>query len=150
MRPKHHILIGFIVSIILYFFFSIGFLGATLIFLSSVLIDFDHYLYYIFRTKNFDLKKAYYWYIEKEKELKKYSKEERKKIYYAFYIFHGLEWVLIFVLLGYFLWNLFYFIAAGMFLHLLTDWTENIIHRKRIFKISIIADLIERKNLKKI
>src|SRR6056297_1583748 len=142
MRPKYHVLIGFIISLFLYLIFPIGVLGASLIFLSSVLIDFDHYLYYIFKTKNFNLKKSHSWYLEKEKELKKYPKKERNKIYYASYIFHGLEWILVFILLGYFLRDIFYFIAAGMFLHLFTDLIENIFNKKRIFKISIIADLI--------
>ncbi len=149
MRPKYHVLIGFIVSIILYFFFSIGIFKTLIVFFSSILIDFDHYLYYIFKTKNFNLKRAHAWYLEKEKQLKKLSKQERKRVTYAFYLFHGLETVLIFVLLGYYLWNLFYFVAMGIFLHLLSDYAEQIFHKKRIFKISIIADLIERKKLKK-
>jgi hypothetical protein len=150
MRPKYHILIGFIVSIIFYFFFSIEIFEVSILFLSSFLIDFDHYIYYIFRTKNFSLKKAYYWYLKKEKQLKKLSKRERKKVTYAFYVFHGFEWILVFFLLGYFVWDIFYFVTIGIFLHLFTDIMTEIIKGERVFKISVLLDLMKRKKLKKI
>lgn len=58
MLPKWHILFGFLFAYIIYWFTSINVFEATLIFLSSVLIDFDHYVFIVNRKKIFNLKKG--------------------------------------------------------------------------------------------
>ena len=52
MLPKYHIIFGFLFSLILFIFFPfIGLGGFLIIFASSVLIDVDHYAYYLFKNK---------------------------------------------------------------------------------------------------
>src|SRR3989344_7888189 len=98
MLPKHHILLGFIFSLVTFFLFSqIGTLGGVVIFLSSFLIDFDHYIYYIFKKKDFSLKRAYLWYKEKGEKIDRTKINLRKNYFVAHYYFHGIEWIFLFV-----------------------------------------------------
>ena len=59
MLPKWHILFGAIFSMLVYFIFNINLFQVSLIFLASIFIDFDHYLFYVFRKKDFNLKRVY-------------------------------------------------------------------------------------------
>ena len=80
MDPKHHVLLGFIFSIIIFLIFpSIGILGFLLIFLSSFLVDVDHYLYYVYKNRKLSLRKAYMWHIRKRKKWYVLSRKKRNK-----------------------------------------------------------------------
>jgi len=46
MTPRYHFIIGAIVSLLLWLHPEINYITASIIFLSSILIDFDHYIYY--------------------------------------------------------------------------------------------------------
>ncbi|MDP2673070.1 MAG: hypothetical protein Q8O84_04625, partial [Nanoarchaeota archaeon] len=60
MLPKYHVLFGFLFSLILFLIFPfIGLSGFLIIFISSVLIDIDHYLFYVFKNRIFSINKAY-------------------------------------------------------------------------------------------
>lgn len=151
MLPRRHALIGFLLSSFIYFTFQVNFLKVTILFFSSFLIDFDHYLYYIYKKRNFSVKNAYWWFREKEDKYKrKISKKKKKRIRRGFYCFHGLEWVLLFILLGKIINSLFYFISFGMLLHLFLDWVDLINKNHALHKISVIYDFIKKDNLKKI
>ena len=66
MYPTQHLLLGIIFSLVLLFLFpQIGFLGASIIILSTVLIDVDHYVYYVYKKKDLSLKNSYNWIIKK-------------------------------------------------------------------------------------
>ena len=68
MLPKKHIILGLIFSLTLIFLFpAIGWKGFGVIFLSSVFIDIDHYLYFIFKKKDINLMNSYNWFIKKRK-----------------------------------------------------------------------------------
>ena len=149
MLPKYHILIGFLFSLVLYSIFpEITLLNTGIIFLSSILIDVDHYLYFVFKKRNLSLKKAYFYFIEKKKKLEKMSLKEKRKNYNGFYFLHGLEFLLLVFFLGYFISEIFYFILIGLMLHFFLDYSEMIIDKKRIDKISVIYDFIKFKKLK--
>jgi len=139
---KKHFFMGFIFSLVVYSIFpQIGIFGAGVIFLSSFLIDFDHYIYYVLKMRDFNLRKAYFWYMKRKKIVQKIQRNKLKNFYSGIDIFHGLEWVVIFSLLGFYVFNLFYFIALGMFFHLVLDWIH---HRNMPIyprKFSIIYDL---------
>ncbi len=123
MLPKIHIILGGIFSIIIYFTFHITFFQASLIFLSSFLIDFDHYLYYIFIKKDFNLKRAHRWFVKKRYNWIALSKEQRSKFKFPIFIFHGLEFFII-LLLFYFLNKIFLGIILGIMFHMLLDFIE--------------------------
>ncbi|MFQ5531781.1 MAG: hypothetical protein ACE5ES_04160, partial [Candidatus Nanoarchaeia archaeon] len=69
MLPKTHIILGFIFSVLIFFLFpQMGLIGASLIFFSSFLIDFDHYLYYLFKKKDPNPRNSVKWFMKHHKE----------------------------------------------------------------------------------
>jgi len=123
MLPKHHTIINLIIALILLLF--INPLYVLIIFLSSVLIDVDHYLYYVFEKKRFSLKSAYNWFLIERKRFLGLSLEERKKHRYFILIFHGLETLGIILLLSKY-FPLLFFIFIGFSIHLIEDSIEAI------------------------
>lgn len=98
MLPKWHLLFGAIFSLILYLIFpQIGIFNISLIFLSSILIDFDHYLWTIKRKKYFNLKEVYLW----NKNLPKNHKP-------ITHIFHTIEFIIFIAILSFY-FNFFLF-----------------------------------------
>jgi len=152
MYPKYHIIFGFIFSFILFLIFpkNIGLLGAGIIFLSSFLIDFDHYVYYLFKKKSFNLKKAFYYFSNARIRMIKLPFEKRKNYYSCLCFFHGIEWIIILFVLGIFISKYFLFIGIGFTLHLCLDWIEEYSHSPRIDKISVIYDFFKFRRLRKI
>lgn len=148
MLPKFHFIIGFFfAAALLYLFPQIGFLGAGLIWASSFLIDFDHYIWYVIEEGKFSVKKAYQWHLMKRQKMRKLSKKERRKHKNEILIFHGFEAVLIAYLLS-FLWQPFVYVAIGMIFHLCLDYIEAISNNHRIDKILITWDTIKYHKLK--
>jgi hypothetical protein len=112
MLPKKHIILGLIFSLLVYFIFHVTLFQVSLIFFASVFIDLDHYIFYVFRKKSFDLKKAYDWH----KNLPKNHKPMTQ-------IFHTVEFLVLVFMLSYF-WYGFLFILIGMLFHSITDILE--------------------------
>ena len=123
MLPKTHFIINLIISLILLKFFP-GFY-VLIFFLSSVLIDVDHYLFYVIEEKDFSLKNAYKWYKLNRIALKLMSREERKKHKNWVLIFHGLEPLIILFLISR-TYYFFLFIFLGFLVHLVEDLFEDI------------------------
>ena len=125
MLPKTHILVGFIVSLSLFMLLpQIGLLGALIIFLSSFLIDFDHYLYYVLKQKDHSLRRAYYWFIDQGRYFKKLSRIEQDKYKRVIMIFHGVECWVILLLLLIFVNKVFLFILVGIAIHMILDFMD--------------------------
>ena len=151
MFPKTHIILGFFLSLILYLIFpQINLLEALLIFLSSFLIDFDHYIYYIYKEKDFSLKNSINWFKQRSKKVKSLLKQKRKKLSTGFYLFHGIETLLISFLLGFFFNTLFYFVFIGILFHLILDQIEKFFLFRHPTKISIIFDYFNSHKLNKL
>jgi len=150
MLPKKHFLYGLIFSLVIYLIFPINLLEATIIFISSFVLDLDHYLYFIFREKTFGLKKAYQRFIEKGKKFKGLSKEEKKRYVAGFYALHGIEPLIILGILGYFISSYFYFILIGFAFHLILDYIHCIQEFHYPLKISVIWDYFKFRKLKKL
>ncbi len=110
MLPKHHIILGAIFSALLYWLFSLTIFQTLLVFLSSILIDFDHYLWYVARKKDWDLKNSYNY-------LEKLSKNLKKPI---MMVFHTIEFLILVFILSFF-WRGFYFALIGMIFHSILD-----------------------------
>ncbi|MEM2956120.1 MAG: hypothetical protein QW041_00890 [Candidatus Pacearchaeota archaeon] len=148
MLPKWHILIGFLVTIILKLTTQFNDIELGLFFLSTFLIDFDHYLYYTLRKKDFSLENAYKWFIKKKKEYLGLSINERKKYKKALFIFHTIEfWILLAILFTYL--KIFFFILIGILLHIFIDQIEIFFLKESpYFKVSLIITLIKNKNKK--
>ncbi len=150
MYPKTHILLGGIFAILIYFILQLTIFQAIVIFLASVLIDIDHYLYYVYRKKDFSLKNAYNWFLEGEKKFDKLPENEKKKIFIGIYIFHGIEAIIILILLSY-LSKFFLFVLIGFLFHQSFDLIDILIEKASPSKvISLIHSLIIKKNKKNI
>lgn len=123
MYPKYHILIGAILSLILLVFYpSLGFFPIIAIFLSSFIFDIDHYLFYVKRKKDFNLKKSFYWH-KKFREGNKFHKP-------LTHIFHTIEFHLFLLILSLFFPFVIY-IFLGLLFHSLVDLLD-LIYAKRV------------------
>jgi hypothetical protein len=120
MLPKWHILWGGIFTLILWAFVpEISFLYLGLVFLSSFLIDFDHYIWAVKHTRKFGLSHALKFH---EKLGKKEVAEKKKGIKKRgpFHLFHTVEFHGLIGLLGFF-WIGFFYVFIGMIFHSLLD-----------------------------
>src|SRR3989339_195237 len=78
MLPRKHFILGLIFSGILVYFFDFSLIAGAIVLLSSVLIDIDHYFYYVHKKNDWGLKNSYNWFVEPTK--KHYLKEISQKI----------------------------------------------------------------------
>ncbi len=145
MMPKWHVLYSFVLAYSLNWFFHISFLATILIFLSSILIDVDHYLIFILREKKIHPKKFWNWSINTKKE---WLKEGEKSFYkYPLFIFHGLEALLILAILS-LLYLPFFWIFIGFSFHLFLDLLDLIYREEKLHKLSQIYTFKRNKNKK--
>ena len=125
MKPHFHILFSILFSAIL-FYLNKGPWFILPFFLASVLIDVDHYLFYIFKKKNFNLVKAYRYYQKPKREL---------------FIFHTIEFFILFLLLtflftvfpfsfSFLLWTIFF----GILFHQVLDIIHDSFEKKKEYK----------------
>jgi len=150
MLPKAHFVLGFLFAAVLFCLFpDIGLIGALIIWASSVLIDVDHYTWYVSKGKDFSLRKAYNYDVLKGQKMAKLSREERNKYKNEILFLHGFEPLLAIYLLS-FIWPILFFVFIGFVYHLLTDIYYEISRGYRVDKISLIYDIINYKKLKKI
>ncbi|VVB83534.1 Uncharacterised protein [uncultured archaeon] len=148
MHPKIHLIIGIIFVIILHIFFSqITLAELSIIFLSSFLIDGDHYLYYFIREKNINPFKCYNWYKEHLKKTLTLSMAERKKEYTGFYLFHGIEPLTAIFLLGTYVFPFLIFVFIGLSLHMIVDVPHEYYIKRTIQKSSLIYNYTQWKKL---
>ena len=151
MYPLSHFFLGLIFSLFLIILFpQIGLVGFFLILASTVLIDVDHYIYYIYKKKDFSLVNAYNWFAKKKDKLILKSRKQRNKIFFGIYFLHGFEMLFILLLATIFISKFFLFIMLAFNFHLLLDIIETKTYLDRPIKISLIYDLISSRNLKEI
>ncbi len=149
MLPFRHLIFVLFFSFVLFLLFpSIGFFGFLLIILSSILIDVDHYVYHIYKKRDFSLTRAYNWYINNRRKTRHLPRKEKKKIYFGFCFFHGIEIIGIIYLLHIYISQIFLFVLIGFSLHLVLDMIIEFIDIGRTDKISVIYSLIISKRLK--
>lgn len=150
MLPKKHILLGFIFSALAFLIFErINLLFAGLIFLSSFLIDADHYLYLIFKMKTLNPIKIIRYSKESRKKIMGMPSYMRDKAYYCWCFFHGIEFLALMLVLGIFINFLFLAVFFGAGFHLILDWIDEIHNGTRIDKISSIYDYIKFRKLER-
>ena len=148
MLPKYHFILGFIISLFIFIIFpSIGLLGFLIIWAFSFLIDFDHYLYYVFKKKDFSLRRARVWFFEYGEKVDSIEREERKKYKVEVLIFHGIELIILLVFLCFFS-SFFFYILIGTLIHLSLDFATSIYYHHLHIKISQIYNCIRNRNKK--
>ncbi|MFA5173831.1 MAG: hypothetical protein WC438_01470 [Candidatus Pacearchaeota archaeon] len=118
MFPQKHILINLIISLIFLLFMPPT--GVLIFFLSSFLIDVDHYIYYVIVKRKLSLKSAYNWFKIKHYKSLKLSVEERKKHRQCIIFLHGIEPLLVIFLLSK-VYPLLIYVVLGFTVHLIED-----------------------------
>ena len=128
MLVSRHIIIGALVAIILHLFFpAITWTYSLIIFLSSVLIDVDHYVYYAVLKKDINFKRSYNWFMENREKAKKLKLTNSKNYQEAIFFLHGVEFMFILILLI-FTSRLFAYVLIGIIIHMLLDFVDATIH----------------------
>jgi len=149
MFPKYHLIVGLLVSLILFLVFpGINLLAAVIIFLSSVLIDFDHYLYYAIKKRDLSLNRAYKWFVRNRIKLFQLAPKERENFKDLILIFHGIEcWILL--ILFSFVSKIFIWIMIGIVIHMILDFFDMFAIEEPFYsKMSQIFVIFNNKNKK--
>ncbi len=136
MLPKWHILSGLIFSLALYLLLGVSIINSSIVFLASVLIDIDHYLFYIIKFKDRNLKKAYLWH-------KKLGRKHKP----AMHLFHSAEFLFLVFALSLFS-EIFLFILVGMLFHTLFDIIDMAVHRIFTREYLLLRYLLAKDNSK--
>jgi len=122
MYPGKHVIYGLIFSIIMLPLINFNLFYASIIFLSSVLIDFDHYLIYVFRKRSPNLKKAIKYFMSFKKKIHYYL-DRKKKVKGPIVVFHTIEFLLAAFILSLFS-KFIMLIFIGFVFHSLLDMID--------------------------
>ncbi len=136
MLPRWHILLGALFTILLWVLSpQIQIFYLILVFAASVLIDFDHYLCAIYRTKKFSIREALKYHVRHIAHLKK-QEHLGMKPRSDFHLFHTIEFHFLIGLLS-IAWTPFFYFFIGMVFHSLVDLYDGLrndtIHRREYF-----------------
>jgi len=131
MLPRWHIFWGLIFTGIIWLSSpSIEYYYLIILFLSTVLLDIDHYINAAYKEKNLSLRKAFSYYSRLNKRIKfQELKGIRKKE--DFHPLHTVEFHLVIAILAYF-FTPFIFVFLGIVFHSLLD-LFSLIYRRRIY-----------------
>jgi hypothetical protein len=133
MLPKYHIIIGFIFSVLIYNLFDVSHFEILIFFLSSFLIDIDHYIIYAIIKKNYSLKNSMKYFLDCRKKWIKLSLEERRKYKKHIFIFHGIEfWIPLFIMSFYF--KIIIFVLYGFFVHIILDYIDCLYFKEPLYQ----------------
>ncbi len=120
MLPRYHIIFGAIFSILIWITApQLNYVYVILLFLSTFLIDFDHYMCSVLKTKKLGLFHSFKYH-EKIKKQELAEKTRGLKQRGDFHLFHTVEFHILVGLLG-LLWIGFFYIFLGMAFHSLLD-----------------------------
>ena len=148
MRPITHLILGIALALVIFLVYpSIGIISLTIIVLSSVLIDIDHYIYYIFKKKKINPIIAYRWYVCNRKKCCSMTKEQKEKVHLGTCFLHGIEILIILSILGNFVSPIFYFILIGFTFHLVSDLVGELIRYEGFKGISVIYTFLKSRGL---
>jgi len=149
MFVSRHIILSLFFSSALFFIFPhFGLIAISIIFLSSILIDVDHYLYYVYSKKDISLKNAYDWFISKTKVYHSLSKEQKRNVKYPLFLFHGIEFLILIIALSFFN-KIFLYVLIGISFHYFLDFIDIIIHQHPLYvKMSFVYNYFRNKTKK--
>ena len=125
MMPKWHVLFGGIFSLVLIAFFDLSLVQGAIVFISSVMIDLDHYVLYVIKERKIHPKKFWDHSMKRRDTWRSFSKKEKKLHKEPHFILHGLETIFILIILSYFL-DIFFWIFLGLSFHIFLDILERI------------------------
>lgn len=110
----------------------------SLFFLTAFFIDMDHYIYFIHKKKSLSLIRAYKYFLNLNKTLK-------KKIHLLFF-FHTIEFFILLVILTIISFNIFFPLLLGFAIHYVLDLTARFMEKNQRYHrgFSIIYHLLKR------
>jgi hypothetical protein len=149
MRPNRHIVFGAIFTLVLFLILPrTNLFDYLIIFLSTFMIDLDHYIYYVFKERGLNPLKAYKWHMKNFKKFHTLSFEQKKRIYGGLYIFHGLEFLTLLLFFGIFLYKPLLLVFVGLMFHMFLDWYAELIFNERMIKLFFTLDFLASRKLK--
>jgi hypothetical protein len=120
MYPHYHFIFGLALAVVLVPMFE--FWQLALFLAATVLIDVDHYIYYVLSRKDYSLMSAYHFF--KEKGKKQRSKEHKGPVTFSYLFFHNWEMQVLLALST--IWFPFmWYVLAGFWIHLVLDLIYN-------------------------
>lgn len=133
MLPKFHFLIALVASVVL-FFLNWHWWQIFLFFTTAFFIDVDHYLWFVWKRKSFNLVRA----------CRYFSKPIKER---HIMIFHTIEAFIVLIVLSALSFNIFFPMLLGFIVHNLTDEILMIFRKEKGYKraFSIIYHLVKRK-----
>lgn len=148
MEFKWHILIGFITSYILVYFFEFPIFAGVIIFIASWIIDLDHYFWYALETKDWNPFHAIRWYIKTNPKWLALTPDARKKFKYGIFIYHSLLlWIILIMLSS--IHPVFLWILIGIGIHMVADLIDlNLLDEPLYVKIFPCYTIRKNKNKK--
>ena len=145
MQFKWHILIGFIVSFILVRFIGFSPLAGLIIFLVSVLIDGDHYLWYAIEMNDWN---ALRWYNNSIPKWFSLSIKERNKFKRGGFVLHSAGFWIILLILS-FVHSFFLWVFLGVTLHMISDLLDLVVRGEPLYNKLCPLYVIKRNKNKK-
>ena len=101
------------------------------------------------KEKKLSLQKILLILSDRHERVKALSKEEKRNYYMGVYFLHGIEILILILILGYFISPLFFYLFVGFAFHLLLDTFHGVKLDIPLYKISIIRDFYKFKKLKR-
>lgn len=148
MQFKWHLLIGFTAAYILVQFFGFTLQAGLIIFLSSWLIDIDHYFWYATEAKDKNPINAIKWYMESIPKWFRMTPNERNEFKRGIFVFHGLFFIILLILLSLY-YQFFFWVFIGVIIHMVADWINLIYLKEPLYnKIFPTYVMIRNKNKK--
>ena len=148
MKLKTHFLIGLIVSYILIQLSDFSLLAGLIVFLSSWLIDCDHYFWYGLEFKNWNPIKAIRWRIKFVPRWRKLSSLEKSEFKREVLILHGIGFWSIIIALSFF-YKFFFWVLIGIAIHMIADWADLIREGELLYNKTFPLYVIKRNKNKK-
>jgi hypothetical protein len=149
MNPLSHFLSGLLFAGgIMLIFPKVTFVELIIFILSTMLIDADHYLFFLCKKKDANPIHAYQWYTHNNQKTRHLSRHEKKNIYYGFHFFHGLEVLFLVYLLYCLVSPFFLFVLLGFAIHLFADLIVEYAGCASLYKLSVFYSLAKGKRLR--
>ena len=150
MEFKWHFLFGFIIPYILVYFFNLPLFAGIIIFISSWIIDIDHYPWYALETKDWNPINAIKWYLKSIPKYLVMSINERKKFRHGIFICHSLLFWMILTILS-FIHIFFLWVLIGIAIHMAADLIELKVRNEPLYtKIFPIYTIRKNKNKRRL
>lgn len=141
MKSKNHLLIGIAIGVLL-FIGGMPLCPILLIIISSVLIDIDHYFYYVIKYKKYNPLKM------TECFRKHYDLSILTNMLPVL-IFHNIETMILLIILSYIFPYIIY-IFIGFIIHMILDWmVMPYMNYPCVIKLSLIWVIIENNRRKR-